>query len=418
VPPVRWNAFAAAAVVIVLVGVVSIGSEALTDDGTEVRGEATAADPAPDPAADPAPDPAPDEPATTAGAPTTEAPPTTQDRSGPPAVDLRLQKATTVAGDISPKSVVASGTGLVTAQNMMYKHTVTAYDRDGTLVATVPDAVTLSDFGIDKPGEYQGAPVEAAFTSDGSHVYVSNYAMYGPGFSEGSDECTPQSGVPASYLYRIDTTAWKIDQVVPVGATPKYVAVTPDDQKVLTTNWCTWDLTVSSTKDGTQLANLQLGRYPRGIAVSPDGKTAYVAIMGDTKVAKANLQDYSVTWIGDVGLGPRHIVISPDGRYLYSSNNKGGTVSKIDLQSGAKVAEVSTGQQPRSMDISTDGTALYVVNYGSGTMTKLAADDLRTLQELPTGANPIGITYDDATGKVWVANYSGTIDIYDEVPAT
>jgi DNA-binding beta-propeller fold protein YncE len=82
------------------------------------------------------------------------------------------------------------------------------------------------------------------------------------------------------------------------------------------------------------------------------------------------------------------------------------------------VAEVSTGQQPRSMDISTDGSALYVVNYGSGTMTKLAADDLRTLQELPTGANPIGITYDDATGKVWVANYSGTIDIYDEVTAT
>ena len=35
-----------------------------------------------------------------------------------------------------------------------------------------------------------------------------------------------------------------IDQVIPVGAVPKYVAVTPDDKTVLVTNWCSWDLSV------------------------------------------------------------------------------------------------------------------------------------------------------------------------------
>jgi YVTN family beta-propeller protein len=137
--------------------------------------------------------------------------------------------------------------------------------------------------------------------------------------------------------------------------------------------------------------------------------------MGDTKVAVVSLDDYSVTWLEGVGLGPRHVVLSPDGRWLYSTNNKGGTVSKVDTTTGEVVADVSTGSQPRSMDISTDGTALYVVNYGSDSMTKLATDDMRALDEVPTGANPIGISYDDSTGRVWVASYAGSIDIYDEV---
>ena len=358
-------------------------------------------------------------PTTAAAAPSTTRRPTTTTTTtttlpASPANARTLSKFTTIAGDISPKSVVASGKGPVTAQNMMYRHTMTAYDGDGQLVATVPDSVTLTDFGIQKPGTYRGAPVEAAFMHKAKKVYISNYAMYGPGFNEGKDSCTPASGVTNSYLYRVDTTSWKIDQVVPVGATPKYVAVTPDDQRVLTSNWCTFDLSVSSTKDGAELKRIPLGAYPRGIAVSPDGKVAYVAVMGSTRIAKVDLGTYAVSWINGVGLGPRHLVISPDGKYLFATLNKEGSVVKIDTATNQVVKRVRTGQQPRSMAISKDGTAVYVVNYESSTMSKLDTADLRQLQSIPTGHHPIGITYDGATGRVWVANYSGTIMVFDE----
>ncbi len=59
----------------------------------------------------------------------------TADTAGPvaphmdvPAAMGRLHLRTTITGRISPKSVVASGSGLVTAQNMMYTHTITVYD--------------------------------------------------------------------------------------------------------------------------------------------------------------------------------------------------------------------------------------------------------------------------------------------------
>lgn len=348
----------------------------------------------------------------------TDAPTTTTTEPRPPADTLTMKKFTQISGDISPKSVVASGHGVVTAQNMMYTHTVTAYDSDGKLIATVPDSVTLSDFGIDKPGVYKGAPVEAAFTPDGGHVYVSNYSMYGPGFSEGKDKCSPGDGTTSSYLYRISTKSWKIDQVIPAGAVPKYVAVTPDGTRVLATNWCTWDLTIADTETGKVLKTVKIdGRYPRGIAVTSDSSTAYVAVMGGTGLAKVDLASGAVSYIGGVGLGPRHIVISPDDSALYVTLNKGGQVAKIDTATGRVVSRVATGTQPRSADISTDGTALYVVNYEDSNISKIRTSDMKVLMKEPAGHHPIGITYDDFTGRVWVANYSGTIDVWDEVPA-
>jgi YVTN family beta-propeller protein len=343
---------------------------------------------------------------------TTTAPPR------PRADTLTMKKLRTISGDISPKSVVASGHGIVTAQNMMYRHTVTAYDSNGDQLATVPDSVTLSDFGIDKPGTYRGAPVEAAFVPGGKEVYVSNYSMYGPGFREGKDTCSAGDGTPPSYLYRINTTGWRIDQVIPAGAVPKYVAVTPDGSRVLATNWCSWDLTIADTRTGGVLDTVKLGRYPRGIAVSSDSSTAYVAIMGGTDLARVDIATGAVTWIRNVGLGPRHVVIAPDDSALYVTLNKGGQVAKVDPRSGAVLARVATGTQPRSADISTDGSALYVVNYEDSRISKFRTSDMQLLAKEPAGHHPIGITYDDATGRVWVANYSGTIDIWDEVPAT
>ena len=120
------------------------------------------------------------------------------DAPRPPRCRCRRPPATmsltrTVTGDISPKSVVASGRGLVFAQNMMYRHTITVYDRNGDLVKTIPDTVNLTDFGIPATPALQGAPVEAAFTPDGTHAYVSNYSMYGSGFGpEGDDDCPAQ----------------------------------------------------------------------------------------------------------------------------------------------------------------------------------------------------------------------------------
>lgn len=320
-----------------------------------------------------------------------------------------------IGGDISPKSVVASGKGLFFAQNMMYRHTVTVYDRSFQLVATIPDTVVLSNFGHPEfQGEFQGAPVEAAFTSDGRYAYVSNYSMYGPGFREGADSCSPASNYPDSFVYRINTSTLQIDQVIRVGAVPKFVAVTPDNKRILVTNWCTYDLSIIDAAAGAEIQRIPIGAYPRGLAVSPDSRVAYVAVMGGTSVATVDLTTFEVGAIEGVGGGPRHLNISPDGTQLYVTLNRDGQVAKVDIPTATVVSRVSTGSAPRSMAIADDGDSLYVVNYNSSTVAKVRTSDMAVLQTEGVGYHPIGITHDAETRQIWVATYGGTLAVFQD----
>ena len=339
------------------------------------------------------------------------------DTSGPPSAELRLKLVKTIDGDISPKSVAASGTGLVFAQNMMYNDTVTVYDARGRLMHTISDAVRLSRFGFDRyPDVVRGSPVEAAFSPDGRTVYVSNYSMYGPGFpSPGHDSCSPADGHDRSFLFKIDVITARIEDVIQVGSVPKVVATTPDGRYVLDSNWCSYDLSVSSTRTDREIERIPIGPYPRGIAIDDASRYAYVAVMGSTQIAKIDLRTFKVSWITDVGSGPRALVLSPDGRFLYATLNSSNAVAKIDLRTEEVVGRTTVGSEPRSMTIAPDGLSLYLVNYNSDTAMKIRARDMVLLQTVQTGTDPIGITYEPMRDQVWISNYTGSIMVFDEV---
>ncbi|CAB4935551.1 unannotated protein [freshwater metagenome] len=328
----------------------------------------------------------------------------------------RLALKGVITGGISPKSVASSGAGFVTAQNMMYSHTVTVYNaKTLKLVKAISDQVNLARLGYPQyPGLVRGAPVEAAFSPGGRYAYVSNYAMYGPKFGpEGQDTCSAGDGTERSFVYRIDMKWLKVDKAFRVGAVPKVVAVTPNDQYVLVANWCSWTMSVISVKQGRVLRNVPIGRYPRGIAVSPSGKVAYVAVMGGSELVRVDLHTWKTKRM-EVGAGPRALVFAPSGKSIFVSLNAAGRVAKFDTKSHTVRYSLNTGSQPRSLALSSDGTALYVVNYESGTVTKLRARDMQPLQTIQACEHPIGITYEPTTKRVWVACYGGSIRVYDD----
>ncbi|MBU6213798.1 MAG: YncE family protein [Actinomycetales bacterium] len=404
-----WQAAAVAGAVVVLVGGAMAGAAQLRSNATEtrpatVRGAATA----------PADFKVPRAAATVSATPSASvsATPTPTVSPAVPSDRRTLRVTKRLVGPFSPKSVVATGNGLVIAANMMYRHTITVFSSKGTVAATIPDTVDLRAFGHrDAPaGKVRGAPVETAISPDGKHAWVSNYAMYGKGFSrEGKDNCPGRNSLSRSYVYRVDLATKKIDGVVQVGKTPKYLATTPDGRRLLVANWCSYDLSVVDIASMRQVASVRLGPHPRGIAVTKDSKTAYVAVMGAAGIAKVNLTTLAVSWIRGVGSAPRHVVLSPDESRLYASVNGSGQVVVVNTASKRVLHRVRTGQQPRSLAISPDGTALYVVNYASGTMSKVRAKDMKVIQTVKTAVHPIGITYDTTTDSVWVSCYRGVV---------
>jgi YVTN family beta-propeller protein len=333
---------------------------------------------------------------------------------GPLSSTLRLHLSHVITGAISSKSVDATGTGLVLAQNMMYRHTVTVYNaRTFRLTKTIPDAVRLSAFGYSgHPGMVRGAPVEAAITPDRRFAYISNYSMYGAGFAhEGHDVGGPSSGYDRSFVYRLNLATLTFDQVIAVGAVPKYVAVTPDGRYTLVSNWTSYTLSVIRNASARAVHEIPMGPYPRGIAVDSKSRYAYVAVMGTTTVAKVSLRTFARTYF-TVGPGPRHVVISPDDRWLYVTLNAAGTIAKVDLRTDRVVRTVATGRQPRSMAMAADGASLYVVNYASNTVSQVRTRDMKVLQVLNTNSSPIGVTYEPTRRNLWVSCYSGSIMVF------
>jgi len=323
----------------------------------------------------------------------------------------------TITGAISPKSIVYSGKDLFFAQNMMYRHSITVYDREYNLVKTISDVVNLGNLGYPQyPGEQQGAPVEAAFSQDGQVAWVSNYQMYGAGFKGNADDtCSPSENLDPSFLYRIDTKSLTIERAVQVGATPKFLATVPNLPYVLVSNWCSWDVSVVDTQTNQEIRRLQVGPYPRGIAVDANAAKAYVAVMGSYDVAVINLKTFEISWLKDIGNSPRHLNLDPhNGQYLYVSLNGEGKIAKLDVITGQVVSKVETGEAPRSMAISADGAFLYVVNYDSNTVSKIRTRDMQVTQTVTVDPGPIGVTYDQKTHQVWVACYSGSILVFQD----
>ena len=329
----------------------------------------------------------------------------------------KLTLASTITGDIAPKSVRSSGTGLVSAHNMMYRHSVTIYDSNTQeLIKRIPDSVKLSDFGYSKySGTYKGSPVEGSFSPDGKYLYVTNYAMYGKGFKkEGTDICSPADGYDSSFVYRINLSNYKIDGVYAVGSVPKVLEVTPDNKYILVTTWCSYTLDVISIEKQKKIKSIKIGRYPRGIAVSADSSKAYVAEMGGSNIHQIDLTDFSKKLI-PIGVNPRAVVLSPDNTKLYVTLNIAGKVTAWDLVNNKSLGSVKTGKAARSLAISSDGTALFVVNFKSGTLSKVRVSDLKVLQTIKVCAEPIGITYDALTARTWVACYGGSIKVFDNI---
>jgi YVTN family beta-propeller protein len=329
--------------------------------------------------------------------------------------DRKMRLIKTISGDIAPKSVRASGNGLVSAHNMMYRHSVTIYDAETmALKVTVPDTVKLSDFGFARfTSPVRGAPVEGAFSPDNKFLYVTNYAMYGKGFTkEGTDTCKPSDGYDRAFLYRIELENFKIDQVYRVGTVPKVVEVSPDGKFVLVSNWCSYDLSIVSTGEERVVKTVSIGRYPRGIAISPDSRFGYVAEMGGSTIHRVDLNDFSVKRIA-IGSNPRALQLSADGSLLYATLNLSGQVVALDLTRERVIKRAKTGSAARSLALSDDGTALFVVNYGSGTMAKVRTEDFKVTEKRKVCNRPIGITYESAFDRTWVACYGGSIKVFE-----
>lgn len=326
-----------------------------------------------------------------------------------------LELVTEITGRISPKSIVYNGNGIFSAQNMMYRHTVTLYNAKGDLIKTIEDKANLKAYGFDeyKGESYYGAPVEACFSEKGKFLWVSNYSMVGPEFKkEGCDGCTGD-GFDPSFVYKINTSTYEIENVIKVGSVPKYIALNERSNLMLVTNWSSSNVSIVDLVTEKEIKKVKIGKHPRGVDITEDGKTAYITVMGGYDIVKLDLESFETTLIESVGKAPRHIVLSRNDDFLYCTINSANKILKLNLATNER-AFCKVKSAPRTMVLSANQKFIYVVNYFTDSFQKIDAETMEVVETKETGHHPIGISANWETSEVWVACYSGVIQIYKD----
>lgn len=172
-----------------------------------------------------------------------------------------------------------------------------------------------------------------------------------------------------------------------MGASPQYLLISPDGQKVYVSNWESGDVSVIDLGVKRVVATIPIGVNPLGMTITPDGNKLYVAVTAQAlehadskhpfKVAVVNTTTNTVVKEIIPGIlgAPRFVNISPDGTRVYV-NEYLSRIHIIDTSSDEVTDSVLLNRPaaylPSDIAVTPDGSKLLI--YANGIHQVLIID--------------------------------------------
>ncbi|ADN01303.1 hypothetical protein STHERM_c03300 [Spirochaeta thermophila DSM 6192] len=150
-----------------------------------------------------------------------------------------------------------------------------------------------------------------------------------------------------------------------VGIWPKVIAGTHRGDLLFVSNWESNDIAFLDPVSGRVVGRVPVSATPRGLAVTPDDRFLYVCNYDTGVLEKIDIPHQQVVKVIDWEFGAkRHAVVDRQGRFLYLSDMYLGTITKFDLGSEAPVKERYIGPKLNTIALSPDGRYLFVSSRG------------------------------------------------------
>ncbi|MEU6973947.1 IPT/TIG domain-containing protein [Kitasatospora aureofaciens] len=206
---------------------------------------------------------------------------------------------------------------------------------------------------------------------------------------------------------------------IPVGHAPIVAAITPDGRHVYVTNFDSSSVSVIDTTTRSVIATIDVSSGPWGVAVAPDGLRAYVAGFGSDAVAVIDTTTNRVA-ASVPGLDkPLGLTVSPDGSRLYVASQGGNRVDVISTATNTLITSVPVGTGPRNVAVTPDGTQLYVTEEGANAVTVIDTVTLTVIATLSGFVFPRGVAPSPDGQRVYVTEYGGNrLDVIDTATHT
>jgi YVTN family beta-propeller protein len=210
-----------------------------------------------------------------------------------------------------------------------------------------------------------------------------------------------------------------IGEPIPVGATPGFVAVSPNGRQLYVANRTAGVVTVVDSAVNAVTATIPVpAGPPQFLAFAPDGSRLYVSVFNEERtiaaVAVIDTADNEVIATIPVRTRPYLGAVTPDGSRLFVPNHDSGTISVIDTATNKVLTEVQVPANPHSIEFTPDGSRAYVANHESNLVTQLDPKTLEVVARIPVETSPHSVAVHPTRPLVANVNYdSGSVTMID-----
>jgi len=200
----------------------------------------------------------------------------------------------------------------------------------------------------------------------------------------------------------IDLTAMEAYRHVPVVGGPHEVAVSPDGQRAMVTNYRKrgagpqQTLSLLSLPDGEVLKTIDLGDYraPHDVHWVNDRQVVCTA-EDNQALLLLDVDSGAIERVYATGRDGSHMLaLSPDRTRLFSSNMGGaGSVTVFDFHTGAKIRDIDTGKECEGIGVSPDGRWVWAGNRAEDTVSIIDAGTLELVKTLASPGFPYRVEF-------------------------
>jgi YVTN family beta-propeller protein len=196
----------------------------------------------------------------------------------------------------------------------------------------------------------------------------------------------------------LDLASGSVAASLPTGIGPHEVAVSPDGQRALATNYGSREvqgssLTLIDIPAARVAATIDLGafRRPHGVRWLDDTRAVVTAEANRTLLV-VDVERRRVRSEIRTDQDTSHMVaVTPDGQRAFVANIGSGSVTAIDLEAGQVLAQIQTGEGAEGIDIGPDGREVWVANRAADSLSVIDAQSLAVVASIPCGEFPIRV---------------------------
>jgi YVTN family beta-propeller protein len=196
----------------------------------------------------------------------------------------------------------------------------------------------------------------------------------------------------------VDLASGRLAASVATGLGPHEVAVSPDGQRALATNYGSREaqgstLTLIDIPGARVAATIDLGRFrrphgvrwlddERAVVTSEASRSLLVVDVARGRVAREIQTDQETSHM---------VAVTPDGARAFVANIGSGSVTAIDLEAGEVLAQIPTGEGAEGIDVTPDGREVWVTNRAADSLSVIDAASLAVVATVACGEFPIRV---------------------------